>query len=84
MELSTPPTVGVAASVAALRADRAVLRDALAAAGHGTAPLGSDPARAQRRVNPSSRYAAMEQHFAALGCAAPGRDMMTSTARALR
>jgi glutamate--cysteine ligase len=80
LELSTPPATGVAASVAALQADREVLKAALAGLGYGTAPLGTDPARPVRRVNPSSRYAAMEQHFAALGCPAPGRAMMSATA----
>ncbi|WP_375477681.1 ergothioneine biosynthesis glutamate--cysteine ligase EgtA [uncultured Jatrophihabitans sp.] len=80
IELSTPPTVGIVDSVAALRADARVLQAALAQAGLGAAPLGADPARPVRRVNPSLRYAAMEQHFAALGCATPGRAMMSATA----
>jgi glutamate--cysteine ligase len=80
LELSTPPAAGVGPAVAALRRDRAVLRDSLAAAGFGTAPIGADPARPARRINPGGRYAAMEQHFAALGCAGPGRAMMTATA----
>jgi glutamate--cysteine ligase len=80
LELSTPPTPDAASSVAALQADRDVLRDGLAAAGYGAAPLGADPARPVRRVNPSSRYVAMETHFAALGCEAPGKAMMSATA----
>jgi glutamate--cysteine ligase len=80
IELSTPPTADVVSSVAALRADRAVLRGGLAAAGFGAAPVGADPARPVRRINPSGRYVAMETHFAALGCAAPGRAMMSATA----
>ncbi|HET6878310.1 MAG TPA: ergothioneine biosynthesis glutamate--cysteine ligase EgtA [Jatrophihabitans sp.] len=80
LELSTPPAVGVAAAVAALRADRTVLRRALAGVGYGTAALGTDPARPPARINPAGRYAAMEKHFAALGCAEPGRAMMTATA----
>jgi glutamate--cysteine ligase len=80
LELSTPPRADVAAAVAALRADRAVLRDALAAAGFGAAPIGADPARPVERINPSGRYVAMERHFAALGCAAPGKAMMSATA----
>ena len=80
LELSTPPAAGVAPAVAALRRDRATLRDALAAAGYGTAVLGADPARPLRRVNPGARYVAMEQHFAGVGCAEPGRAMMTATA----
>jgi glutamate--cysteine ligase len=80
VELSTPPTDGIAASVAALGADRAVLRSALAAAGFGAVPLGADPARAPRRINPAPRYAAMQRHFAAVGCVEPGTAMMTATA----
>lgn len=80
LELSTPPAGGVAEAVADLAADRAVLRDALAAAGYGAAPVGTDPARRPARINPAGRYAAMESHFAALGCAEPGRAMMTATA----
>jgi glutamate--cysteine ligase len=80
LELSTPPTPDVVASVAALQADRAALRDGLAAAGFGTAPLGADPARPVRRINPQGRYVAMERHFAALGCEAPGKAMMSATA----
>ncbi len=33
---------------------------------------GADPARPVQRVNPGARYAAMEQHFDALGCAGSG------------
>ena len=80
VELSTPPADDVEASVTALQADRAVLRTALAAAGFGAAPLGTDPARPVRRINPSGRYVAMERHFAAMGCLAPGAAMMTATA----
>ncbi len=80
LELSTPPRLGVAAAVEALRRDRAVLRQSLADAGFGAAALGADPARPVRRINPSERYQAMERHFAALGCGAPGRAMMASTA----
>ncbi len=80
LELSTPPRPDVASAVAALGADRAVLRDALAAVGFGAAPLGTDPARPVRRINPNARYVAMERHFAALGCAAPGKAMMSATA----
>jgi glutamate--cysteine ligase len=80
LELSTPPEVGVAASVAALLADRRVLQDGLAAAGFGSAPLGTDPARPVQRINPSARYVAMEEHFAALNCARSGKAMMSATA----
>lgn len=80
LELSTPPEADVTASVAALLADRRVLQDGLAAVGFGSAPLGTDPARPVQRINPSARYVAMEQHFAALGCARPGATMMSATA----
>lgn len=80
IELSTPPTDGIAASATALREDTAVLRAGLAAAGFGAAALGTDPARPTRRINPAQRYVAMETHFAALGCAGPGLAMMTGTA----
>jgi glutamate--cysteine ligase len=33
-----------------------------------------------QRINPSERYIAMERHFAALGCARPGKAMMSATA----
>ncbi len=80
VELSGPPLPGVAAAVAALRADRAVLAAALAADRLALAPVGADPLRPAQRVNPAARYAAMEQHFTAAGCAAAGTAMMTSTA----
>jgi glutamate--cysteine ligase len=80
VELSTPPAGDVVAAVAALRADRAVLAAGLAAAGFGAAPLGADPARPVRRINPNGRYLAMERHFAAVGCADPGKAMMSATA----
>ncbi|WP_341926930.1 ergothioneine biosynthesis glutamate--cysteine ligase EgtA [Nocardioides psychrotolerans] len=80
VELSTPPRDDVSAAVAALRADREVLRRALGEAGFGAAPLGADPAREVSRCNPAPRYAAMEQHFEARGCGAPARAMMSATA----
>jgi glutamate--cysteine ligase len=80
IELSTPPGDDVVAAITALQADREVLRTGLAAQGFGAAPLGADPARPVQRVNPSGRYAAMERHFAAVGCAAPGKAMMSATA----
>lgn len=80
LELSTPPAVGVAASVAALHADRKVLTAALAASGYGTAPLGTDIARPAVRINPGERYVAMETHFATLRCGRAGRTMMAGTA----
>jgi glutamate--cysteine ligase len=80
VELSTPPQPDLVTSVAALRADREALRRGLRAAGFGAAPLGADPARPAERSNPHARYAAMEAHFAAVGCHRPGREMMTATA----
>ena len=52
IELSTPPAADVVAAVAALQADREVLRAGLAAAGFGAAPLGADPARPVRAGQP--------------------------------
>jgi glutamate--cysteine ligase len=80
VELSTTPQPDLVTAIEALRADRAALSRALAAAGHGAAPLGTDPARGVRRTNPRSRYAAMEAYFDAAGCGEPGRAMMSSTA----
>jgi glutamate--cysteine ligase len=80
VELSGPPRPDVAAAVAGVRADRLHLDTALARARLGLAPLGADPLRPPSRVNPAGRYAAMEQHFAALGCATAGQAMMSSTA----
>ena len=80
VELSGPPASGVAAAVAGIRADRQVLDAALTADRLGLAALGSDPLRRPARVNPAPRYSAMEEHFTAVGCAAAGLAMMTSTA----
>jgi glutamate--cysteine ligase len=80
LELSTPPGEGAAEAVRALQRDRAALVSALIEAGYGTAPLGADPARPPVRVNPGGRYAAMEEHYAGLGCAPAGRAMMAATA----
>jgi glutamate--cysteine ligase len=80
LELSTPPRPDVVAAVAALRHDHRRLNDAVRAAGYGIASIGADPARVARRVNPSSRYVAMERHFDALACGGPGRAMMSATA----
>ncbi|WP_460353574.1 ergothioneine biosynthesis glutamate--cysteine ligase EgtA [Mycobacterium sp. ZZG] len=80
VELSGPPAGGVAAAVAAMAADRAVLRDAFGRNGLGLALLGADPLRPAVRVNPGARYAAMETFFRASGTPAAGAAMMTSTA----
>lgn len=80
IELSTPPAADVVAAVQALRDDCEVLRRRLGEQGFGAAALGTDLARPVRRVNPSARYLAMEQHFDALGCAGSGMAMMSGTA----
>ena len=80
IELSTPPGGDVVSAVAALRADREVLRARLRDEGFGAAPLGADLARPVARINPGARYQAMETHFDALGCAGAGKEMMTATA----
>ncbi|MDF8263302.1 ergothioneine biosynthesis glutamate--cysteine ligase EgtA [Luteipulveratus flavus] len=80
LELSTPPLDDVVEAVAALSLDRAVLAASLHDGGFGCAPIGSDPARPPRRVNPATRYQAMERHFAGVGCVDAARAMMSSTA----
>ena len=80
LELSTPPRPDVVAAVAALRLDHRRLNEAVRAAGYGIASIGADPVRVARRVNPSSRYVAMERHFDALAYGAAGRAMMSATA----
>ncbi|MCW2497090.1 ergothioneine biosynthesis glutamate--cysteine ligase EgtA [Jatrophihabitans sp.] len=80
LELSALPQADIGAAIAALQADERALATSLRASGFGLAPIGTDLARPLRRVTPVSRYAAMEQHFDALGCGVPGRQMMSSTA----
>jgi glutamate--cysteine ligase len=80
IELSSPPAAGLVEAVAALRTDVTALRAGLRVAGYGAAGLGSDLARTPRRINPHTRYRAMEQHFDALGFAGSGMEMMTATA----
>lgn len=80
VELSTPPLPTLVDAVAGLTADRDALRRHAAEHGFGLAPLGADPARKPVRCNPAPRYRAMERHFAAVGCARPGRAMMSGTA----
>jgi glutamate--cysteine ligase len=80
LELSGQPEPGVAAAVAGLRRDWQGVRLALAGHDLGAAFAGADPLRPSRRINPRSRYQAMEQHFAATGRAASGAVMMNSTA----
>lgn len=79
VELSTPPST-LDGAIGGLRSDLGTLREALASVGLGLAGLGADPARPVRRVHPGPRYAAMEEHFCALGYGGPGRAMMCSTA----
>jgi len=80
VELSGPPYDGPLAAVAALQADRAVLRAEFARRNLGLVLLGTDPLRPTRRVNPGARYSAMEQFFTASGTAEAGAAMMTATA----
>jgi ergothioneine biosynthesis glutamate--cysteine ligase EgtA len=80
VELSGPPQPGVAAAVAAVREDDALVRAVLRPAGLGLAALGTDPYRPPRRISPGPRYAAMEEHFTGVGCHRSGLVMMTSTA----
>ncbi len=80
VELSGPPADGALPAIAAMAADRAVLRETFARAGFGLVLLGADPLRPPARVNPGARYRAMERFFAASGTGAAGAAMMTSTA----
>jgi glutamate--cysteine ligase len=80
VELSGPPADEPVAAIAAMTADRAVLRTAFAQAGLGLVLLGADPLRRAKRVNPGDRYRAMERFFIASQTGAAGAAMMTSTA----
>jgi glutamate--cysteine ligase len=80
VELSGPPMDEPAAAIAAMTADRAVLRSAFAHAGLGLVLLGADPLRPAKRVNPGDRYKAMEEFFIASQTGEAGAAMMTSTA----
>jgi glutamate--cysteine ligase len=80
LELSTLPAPDVGSAIAFLRNDQDVLATALSSAGLGLASIGADPVRPVRRLNPGSRYVAMERHFDAIGCGVAGRAMMSSTA----
>jgi glutamate--cysteine ligase len=80
VELSGPPFDGAVAAIAAMSADRAVLQEAFARRGLGLVLLGADPLRPARRVNPGSRYHAMERFFEASDTGVAGAAMMTSTA----
>ena len=80
LELSGRPAADITTTVAELTADGERARQVLAGLRLGVAPAGADPLRPSRRVNPRSRYRAMERHFAATGRAAAGAVMMNSTA----
>lgn len=80
LELSGPPMQTVGAAITGLQADERAVRDAAADLGLALAPIGADPARALGRVTPQRRYVSMEEHFTAIGCGRPGRQMMSSTA----
>ncbi|EID13844.1 glutamate--cysteine ligase [Mycolicibacterium phlei RIVM601174] len=80
VELSGPPLPGPLPAIAAMTADRAVLRTAFHRRGLGLVLLGADPLRPPHRVNPGDRYRAMETFFTASGTRSAGAAMMTSTA----
>ncbi len=80
IELSGPPLDGPTAAIAAMAADREVLRSVFEDAGLGLVLLGADPLRRAQRINPGARYLAMEQFFTATCTAGAGAAMMTSTA----
>jgi glutamate--cysteine ligase len=80
VELSGPPMDEPVAAIAAMMADRAVLRSTFAQAGLGLVLLGADPLRPAKRVNPGDRYKAMEEFFIASQTGVAGAAMMTSTA----
>jgi glutamate--cysteine ligase len=80
VELSGPPMDDPVAAIAAMSADRAVLRSAFAQAGLGLVLLGADPLRPAKRVNPGDRYRAMERFFIFSQTGDAGAAMMTSTA----
>ena len=80
IELSGPPMDEPVAAIAAMTADRTVLRSAFAQVGLGLVLLGADPLRPAKRVNPGDRYQAMEEFFTASQTGDAGAAMMTSTA----
>jgi glutamate--cysteine ligase len=55
VELSSPPALGATAAIEAIADDQAVLSKAFAAAGLGLVPLGADPLRRAKRINPGAR-----------------------------
>lgn len=80
VELSSPPAAGAVDAVRGLRADAAVLREALAAQGLQAVSVGADPARPPVHRHDGPRYAAMARGFAACGHAEAAAAMMCSTA----
>ncbi|HUC27480.1 MAG TPA: glutamate-cysteine ligase family protein [Streptosporangiaceae bacterium] len=80
LELSGLPEPAIETAIDQLRHDMMGTRLALAELRLGMAYAGADPVRPSRRVNPRSRYEAMEQHFAATGRGTHGAVMMNSTA----
>ena len=80
VELSGPPFEGSLPAIRAIAADRAVLQGSFADAGLGLVLLGADPLRPPHRINPGTRYQAMERFFKATDTGAAGAAMMTSTA----
>jgi glutamate--cysteine ligase len=80
LEVSTTPFPDSHAAIDALRRDHATARAVLAEFGLGVALVGADPVRPAVRVNPHSRYVAMESYFAITGNAHSGPAMMCSTA----
>src|ERR1700682_2607473 len=61
VELSGPPMDEPVAAIAAMMADRAMLRSAFAHAGLGLVLLGADPLRPAQRGNPGDRHKAVEE-----------------------
>ena len=81
IELSTPPADDVVAAVAALRADREVLRRPLREPGFGAAPLGADLARPVHADQPGPPLP-RDGGSTSTRSAAPasGKEMMSATA----
>jgi glutamate--cysteine ligase len=78
LELSGPPIAPLGAAIGAMRADTAVVRDALAADGIELVGAGIDVRGDIARVLHEPRYAAMEEYFDTAWPA--GRTMMRNTA----
>jgi glutamate--cysteine ligase len=78
LELSGPPAFGVGPAIAAMRADTATVRGALAAIGVDMIGAGIDTRGEVPRVLHLPRYSAMEEYFDTAWPA--GRTMMRNTA----